>query len=92
MNKIYRKIRQLPLSDPKRHEIQRDISRTFPYLDDFATDEQIGRKSLYDVLHCVSVAYPEIGYCQGMNFLASQLLLFMSEEVLICFFSLRKCL
>ncbi|XP_065214175.1 TBC1 domain family member 12-like [Planococcus citri] len=65
--------------------IRLDISRTFPQLCIF---QQGG--PYYEVLHCLLGAYvcyqPEIGYVQGMSFIAAVLLLNMEElDAFICF-------
>ncbi|KAK7590201.1 hypothetical protein V9T40_001814 [Parthenolecanium corni] len=68
--------------------IRLDISRTFPHLCIF---QQGG--PYYDVLHSLLGAYvcyqPEIGYVQGMSFIAAVLLLNMEEiDAFVCFANL----
>ena len=38
------------------------------------------RRALARVLRCYALWHPDIGYCQGMNFLCGTLLLIMAEE------------
>lgn len=52
------------------YEIGLDIPRTFPEEE----DTPVLRKSLNNVLKAISIVYPKVGYCQGMNFLALRLL------------------
>ncbi|XP_075223797.1 TBC1 domain family member 14-like [Lycorma delicatula] len=73
--------------------IQLDISRTFPNLCIF---QQGG--PYYDMLHCLLGAYvcyrPDVGYVQGMSFIAAVLILNMDvSDAFICFANLlnRPC-
>ena len=66
-------------------EIERDVVRTLPSNDLFASNSPVGaenRTKLRNVLLAVSSAEPAVGYCQGMNFVAATLLiaLGMSES------------
>jgi len=62
-----------------RDEIERDLQRTFPTNRTFRTEA--GRSKLRSVLHAYACHCPQIGYCQGMNFIAALLLLvFLDEE------------
>ncbi|OMO88518.1 hypothetical protein CCACVL1_08333 [Corchorus capsularis] len=61
-------------------DIIRDISRTFPSHVFFQQRHGPGQRSLYNVLKAYSVFDREVGYVQGMGFLAGLLLLYMSEE------------
>lgn len=63
---------------PWAAQIELDIGRTFPELDEFDAEQQ---QCLGRVL-CAYAAYrPEVGYCQGMNFVAAFLLLASGSEV-----------
>lgn len=75
------------------HLIRLDVSRTFPQLGIF---QESG--PYFDVLHCLLGAYvvyrPDIGYVQGMSFLAAMLLLNLDVvDAFICFANLlnRPC-
>ncbi|XP_022978588.1 EVI5-like protein isoform X1 [Cucurbita maxima] len=61
-------------------DIIRDISRTFPSHVFFQQRHGPGQRSLYNVLKAYSVFDRNVGYVQGMGFLAGLLLLYMSEE------------
>ena len=56
--------------------ISLDIPRTFPDEE----DSKVLRKSLNNILKAISLVHPEVGYCQGMNFLALRLLQVLSDE------------
>ena len=56
--------------------ILRDVNRTFP-AHDFFRDESLGQESLYKVSKAYSVYDQEVGYCQGLSFIAASLLLHM---------------
>mmetsp|Transcript_29310 Transcript_29310/g.62306 ORF Transcript_29310/g.62306 Transcript_29310/m.62306 type:complete len:471 (-) Transcript_29310:13-1425(-) len=56
--------------------IEIDISRTFPEVPLFDKEQQ---QSLLRVLQAYANLNPEVGYCQGMNFVAG-LLLFVSQK------------
>ena len=58
-------------------EIGRDINRTF-YTKKFV--EGNGKKMLYNILAALAFIRPEIGYCQGMNFIAGALINSMDNE------------
>jgi len=53
-----------------------DIPRTFPEEE----DSKVLRKSMNNVLKAISIVYPKVGYCQGMNFLALRLLQILNDE------------
>eukprot|EP00850_Spirogloea_muscicola_P017325 SM000148S01002 [mRNA] locus=s148:51811:54982:+ [translate_table: standard] len=61
-------------------EIIRDISRTFPTHVFYSQRHGRGQRSLYNVLKAYSIYDRNVGYVQGMGFLAGLLLLYMSEE------------
>ncbi|KAM7277728.1 hypothetical protein ACFE04_004862 [Oxalis oulophora] len=61
-------------------DIIRDISRTFPSHVFFQQRHGPGQRSLYNILKAYSVYDRDVGYVQGMGFLAGLLLLYMSEE------------
>ena len=58
-------------------EIKRDINRTF-YTKKFIEGD--GKKMLLDILTALAFIRPEIGYCQGMNFIAGALINFIDDE------------
>eukprot|EP00434_Breviolum_minutum_P006786 symbB.v1.2.005989.t1/scaffold276.1/size251734/11 len=67
---------QQPLSKAKISEIERDVHRTYPTHERFCGEEGAeGRVELSKVLQAVVMAEPNVGYCQGMNFVAATLLI-----------------
>ncbi|KAH7341695.1 rab-GTPase-TBC domain-containing protein [Rhizoctonia solani] len=60
-------------------EIEKDVVRTMP-LNVFFGGDGVGVVKLRKVLQAYSWRNPEIGYCQGMNLIASTLLLVFSNE------------
>jgi hypothetical protein len=72
-------------------EIERDIDRTYPAHRLFRTkdskEETPKQKSLRKVLRWYAAVDPEVGYCQGMGFLAGLFLLYMDElSAFQCFY------
>jgi hypothetical protein len=61
-------------------EINKDINRTF-HFGRFKTE--VGQQELKRVLQAIAYVRPEIGYCQGMNFVAAALLFFLSDEEMV---------
>lgn len=53
--------------------ITRDLHRTFPHHPYFQSTE--GQESLFNVVKAYSLYDPEVGYCQGLSFVAGPLLL-----------------
>ncbi|CAD5229473.1 unnamed protein product [Bursaphelenchus okinawaensis] len=64
--------------------ILRDIHRTFPAHDYFKKANGEGQSRLYKISKAYSLYDEEVGYCQGLSFLAAALLLHMSEEKSFC--------
>ena len=61
-------------------EICKDVIRTFSLTHKFSEDPNNYNK-LKCVLHAFAVKHPEIGYVQGLNFVAGNLLLMFPEDV-----------
>jgi hypothetical protein len=61
-------------------EIERDIDRTFPRHILFVENNGQGQLSLRKLLRWYAILDPEVGYCQGMGFLAGLFLTYMIEE------------
>ncbi|XP_063875224.1 rab GTPase-activating protein 1-like isoform X3 [Scylla paramamosain] len=64
--------------------ILRDINRTFPAHDYFKEAGGVGQDALYKISKAYAVYDEEVGYCQGLSFLAAALLLHMPEEQTFC--------
>lgn len=64
----------------QQHAILVDLGRTFPTHPYFSTQLGAGQLSLYNLLKAYSLLDTEVGYCQGISFVAGVLLLHMSEE------------
>ena len=60
-------------------DIEKDVFRTFPDHSMFDVDGT-GIQQLRRILLAYSVWNPAVGYCQGLNFMAAALLLFLGEE------------
>jgi hypothetical protein len=78
-------------SEDRRNEfvnqIRLDVNRTFrPYnLKFLSSDVTKGRNKLYNLLKVYALILdPEIGYTQGMNFLAALILMHVPNEILAC--------
>ncbi|XP_073966112.1 GTPase activating protein and centrosome-associated isoform X3 [Choristoneura fumiferana] len=69
---------------PFESVIQRDIARTFPAHDFFREAGGLGQDSLLRMARAYAVYDIEVGYCQGLSFLAATLLLHMPEEQAFC--------
>ena len=61
-------------------QIGRDVDRTFPQHEMFYHDGGPGQESLRRLLTWYAALDPEVGYCQGMGFIAALLLSYMIEE------------
>lgn len=64
--------------NPNDHQIHVDLTRTFPGEEEYQTEEMI--EKLRRVCKAYTVRNPEIGYCQGFNFMVGRFLKIMSEE------------
>jgi len=60
--------------------IERDIDRTFPRHRLFNRHNREGQGMLRRLLHAYTELDPEVGYCQGMAFIAAALLSYIEEE------------
>jgi len=63
-----------------RDQIESDIQRTFPENVIFQDPEGAGQRNLSNILNCFTLLQSEVGYCQGMNFLAAVLCMQLDEE------------
>lgn len=58
--------------------IKKDIHRTFPAHDYFKEAGGVGQDTLFNISKAYAVYDTEIGYCQGLTFIAASLLLHVS--------------
>jgi hypothetical protein len=74
------------LDKPSSHEsvIRRDLARTFPEHEYFKSESGDGQTSLFNVIKAYSIYDVDVGYCQGIAFVAGALLLHMPEEQAFC--------
>ncbi|CAL7947292.1 unnamed protein product [Xylocopa violacea] len=71
----------------QQHAILIDLGRTFPNHPYFSSPLGPGQLALFNLLKAYSLLDHEVGYCQGLSFVAGVLLLHMSED--LAFFLLR---
>lgn len=64
----------------QQHAILVDLGRTFPTHPYFSAQLGAGQLALFNLLKAYSLLDKEVGYCQGISFVAGVLLLHMSEE------------
>ncbi|KAK9825860.1 hypothetical protein WJX81_005237 [Elliptochloris bilobata] len=76
---VYERL-MLASSSEKELEIVRDLSRTYPSHVYYQQRQGPGQRSLFNVLRAYSVYDRQVGYVQGMGFIAGLLLLYMCEE------------
>lgn len=55
-------------------QIEKDVYRTFVDREFFRQEMTLGQNPLYNVLIAYSKHNPEVGYCQGMNYLTGLIL------------------
>lgn len=77
-NQTYRSL--LSQLSVQQHEIFVDIGRTFPSHPYYSQYLSIGQLSLFNLLKAYSLLDPEVGYCQGLSFVAGILLLHVDSE------------
>ncbi|KAG5877735.1 hypothetical protein JTB14_000713 [Gonioctena quinquepunctata] len=63
-----------------QHAILIDLGRTFPNHSYFSSPLGPGQLALFNLLKAYSLLDPEVGYCQGLSFVAGVLLLHMEES------------
>lgn len=78
---ISKRVEENPPSYARK--IRVDLCRSMPNHVIFADQDGPGVKSLSRVLYAFGEYEREIGYCQGLNFIAALLLTIMNEEVII---------
>ena len=63
------------------HKIKKDLTRTFPHVEEFKKPADSGENRLFNVLKAFSAYDSETGYVQGQNFITGMLLQMMPDEV-----------
>jgi hypothetical protein len=76
----YNELVALGFSSRDDEQIVRDITRTFPTHISYKEDGGHGQQRLRRVLNAYATHDPEVGYVQGMNFIAAYLLFHANEE------------
>ena len=76
---LYQKLIEFS-NDEDEKQIQKDINRTMAELQLWPEDSKGGNNKLYNVLLAYSNYDNEVGYVQGMNYLAGILLFYISDE------------
>ena len=61
-------------------DIIRDVSRTFPSHIHYCQRHGLGQRQLFEVLKAYALYDTEVGYVQGMAYIAAVFLMYMSEE------------
>lgn len=64
----------------QQHAILIDLGRTYPTHPYFSGALGSGQLALFNILKAYSLLDPEVGYCQGLSFLAGLLLMHLEEE------------
>mmetsp|Transcript_27126 Transcript_27126/g.48673 ORF Transcript_27126/g.48673 Transcript_27126/m.48673 type:complete len:318 (+) Transcript_27126:144-1097(+) len=77
-SELYSAMAQRDDTCPNQDIIEVDLNRTFPRNQMFM--QQSGRNTLQRVLRAYSFFDTEVGYCQGMGFIAGVLLIYLEEE------------
>ncbi|AYU83992.1 rab-like GTPase activating protein, putative [Leishmania donovani] len=78
---VYMRLHSQPLDSKDLADvIARDLDRTFPTNRLFSVRSGQGQQMLRRILHAYANYNPDVGYCQGMGFLAATLILQVEEE------------
>lgn len=73
---VYQQQSLLDLPQRVQNDIEVDISRSFK------NNDQINDENLRRILYTYAIVNPALDYCQGMNFIAGFLYLFLQDEAL----------
>jgi hypothetical protein len=77
---LYYKLLEVDCSEEDELCIGKDLARTISGFKEFKLDPNSGKNRLYTVLKVYSNFDKEVGYCQGINFLAAFFILNMEED------------
>ncbi|KAI3650711.1 hypothetical protein MP228_004192 [Amoeboaphelidium protococcarum] len=78
LEQVYLELIKIPSTYEKM--ISRDLARTFPKHEHFRNVGGTGQDSLFNVMKAYSLYDAEVGYCQGLSFIAGAFLLHMPDE------------
>ncbi|ELU05733.1 hypothetical protein CAPTEDRAFT_200029 [Capitella teleta] len=79
-NHLVNSVYDSQLAGQYRKQINLDLLRTMPYNVSFSSKEEEGIRRMREVLQAFSMHSPEIGYCQGLNFIVGMCLLILETE------------
>ena len=77
---IFQKFAKEKLDEDTEETIIKDLDRTFPSCQLFTDKYGHGQRKLFSVLSAYSLYNKEVGYVQGMGFIAALFLIYMDEE------------
>jgi TBC1 domain family member 10 len=77
---IYQKLLDEPLPEEDEFCIGKDLARTISGFSDFKLDPLSGKNRLYNVLKAYANFDKEVGYCQGINYLAAFFIVNIEED------------
>ena len=77
-------------SNQCERDIKKDLHRTFPNENFFSSKFLIGQEKLSRLLTAISMNYPTIGYCQGMNFISGFILSLSGGNEIEAFYVFNK--
>ena len=70
---------------PTEANIKKDLRRTLPNKLEFNEPGGSGKNRLYNVLKAYAQYDPQVKYCQGLNYVAAMILLYINKEELAFF-------
>ena len=77
---LYKDLENQPVKEDLEKIIMKDLDRTFPLCQFFREKYGNGQRKLYKVLSAYSKYNTDVGYVQGMGFMAAIFLTYMDEE------------
>lgn len=77
---LYQKLLSEPLPEEDEFCIGKDLARTVSGFAEFKLDPSSGKNRLYNVLKAYANFDKEVGYCQGINYLAAFFILNIDED------------
>lgn len=77
---LFNKFLQEECSEEDEFCIGKDLARTVQGFSEFKVDPSTGRNRLYNVLKAYSIFDKEVGYCQGINYIAAFFIMNIEED------------